>query len=660
MAVINDLTALIYNNFRWPVETKVTVNETPVLDRAGRTVTHVAHQIVAKSIIAAGSESVQSDTIQDIKRRLSEQGKSLIFAGAGYGPLTVNVDPAEAAILGITDPDLLAKANINFSIKDVAWGPIPRTRKWVPLGTTAADVEWVCEVSIPVCEDASYTKNLMAHNYTVTFSIDEQGYTTRTISGYAEIPLTRDGTSRFLPDNIDDYWDNIFPLLPRGFRRTVNTRTIDESKKRLTYSVTDIEMPQEILPPDVVECRASHICQSASKMLLRQIATLRASYVLRKGVSKRLAFNLFLDLLEQRINAQGALRSTMVPLSLTVEDSDIFGRAAASISFTWSFILPSGEEAGRRPLVPGIGLALGFASFLSSLGFRPSGGGGGGGDGGGNRNRGDGVQFEEVLNDFVPNSGLWTPTGNSYDTWRRSMTNVMGPRGTIGLGFDVSDDPIVDLCSPGAINVIRQGVQRSEQQAFTIQAPISGTRKVKWLVPQGPASYIIGRSRLRLYYNSHLVHVKRAGGSINVSATSAFFAASLVNNPFATLTSPFSVLGFGSGITTDVKSRTTPTLTAILQYDLVRVGHPPDRPYLVSVGGSRNIIVIKDHPSREVAAHFGNFAHRLRGWTQYLIKDVPVRDISAPNNYAYVYVAHGQQVTGQADVSVRPDASQPL
>ncbi|MFK5281094.1 hypothetical protein ACI3PL_16170, partial [Lacticaseibacillus paracasei] len=104
---------------------------------------------------------------------------------------------------------------------DVAWGPTPLGFSAKPIADCLGwEVTWGLKVCLPDCNDAVYQDAIMSFCYDVDYSTDYGGYTTRTIRGYIEVPMTRDsqGDRKVRHKTADDFRDSIIVQVPVGFR----------------------------------------------------------------------------------------------------------------------------------------------------------------------------------------------------------------------------------------------------------------------------------------------------------------------------------------------------------------------------------------------------------------------------------------------------------
>ena len=216
---------LSYNGVDFDGSSKVTVQVDPVKDESGRTVLYHRHTLNVSATIA-DNDSTDGD-MRLIRQRLGEQGAELIFINRGFGD------------------DLIVNSP-GGTVRDVKWGPIPEVISWKPIGSLrACEIEWRVTTCVPVCSSTSgMYSGIITINYDMAWSISEKGYTTRTITGYLEIAMTRSGRSA--PDTADRYRDKITPTVPTRFKRS-QSWTLSKDKSRLDFSIVDKEVELSLI-----------------------------------------------------------------------------------------------------------------------------------------------------------------------------------------------------------------------------------------------------------------------------------------------------------------------------------------------------------------------------------------------------------------------------
>jgi hypothetical protein len=317
--------------FTFGPETRIlSVSVTPQLDSAGRVVVYNKFALsIETTLIAAANNTIEA-TCLTARRILTQPGGYLHVEDKGFGGLTIS--------------------NAVGAAKDAVWGPKCTALKIDKLrNNLAATLLWNVEVAMPDCSGASYTFAPMEFCYTVQFAIDRSGLTTRTYNGHLAIPQTRlNYTSRTPSDDVDNYWSRIYAQCPLGFRRESATRTVSEDKSKLTFAITDVELPsRQPPPPGVVEVASSHRARTGKRASLNYwTGSITARYELTKDTQRSTAFRYFLAFAGDRLGAMDKMaqqqtidkvampqkRGKLIVTSLSIEEPEIHGKIGAAFS----------------------------------------------------------------------------------------------------------------------------------------------------------------------------------------------------------------------------------------------------------------------------------------------------------------------------------------
>lgn len=436
-----------YNGYDFNERTQTElISAKPHFDASGRTVTHVVHSVMLRTIINTLTGDANLDAIMaPIRRKLLVPGKPFTYKNAGYGALVVNVTDAAT---------------------DVVWGPKPQELSYKPLGVRAAELVWKVDVAIPECSTATYRKAIMEFNYKLDFDIDRAGFTSRKYSGYFVIPMTRklDG-SRSLPDSADAYWDDVLPALPEGFRRETQSRTLDESKARMDFVVIDSELPPNILPPGIIECKASHSIESSQTGFYMWVGNFTADYEIARDYPQEKVFQHFIRLVQQRVDVMlqskdriaasvvkqfnldsNTVKKFILPLRFSMAEPDIYGRPQAKYGFQY----------------------LMYQSFKGIL----------------------------------AGSALWLPVDNDWKAWKTSLKDsALHARGNAKLSFNPNDDIIMDLC------LGRRDVKLKTESEFSPDRTLKGTGEICGPCPDEKDSWIYYDVQFETEYSDNtMVH----------------------------------------------------------------------------------------------------------------------------------------------------------
>lgn len=285
-------------------------------------------------------------------------------------------------------------------IRDLKWGPKPTMLMWEPTGSHGAcEIVWNVVTRIPACYTGR-TSGLIALNYEATYDIDEMGDTTRTITGYYEIAQTRQNNaqpcqSRAVPDSADKYRNVVVRRPPQGFLRK-QTFKISKDKSRADFTIVDRQIASPNPYPDkVTAISARHSVRVSRGAWAKNRNIITMSVTPNRGINGALAWQYFLKFVGQRkarVEQQG-LRVLFSEVNL---EEDIFGRVC---NFRIEYYI-----YGK-------------------------------------------------LTDIVNQSGLWSPTGGTWDAWERALQNsTFNQRGNANLIDDPSNDIILDPCGGAAPN----------------------------------------------------------------------------------------------------------------------------------------------------------------------------------------------------------------
>jgi hypothetical protein len=101
--------------------------------------------------------------------------------------------------------------------------------------------------------------------FSVDVTRDNEGFTSRKISGHLTIAQTRDSQGdRTFNFSADDYRDQVAPRVPFGFRPGPATFRLSEDKNTLSFQFEDEEMGVEYPPPGVARVDAKMDVQNTT------------------------------------------------------------------------------------------------------------------------------------------------------------------------------------------------------------------------------------------------------------------------------------------------------------------------------------------------------------------------------------------------------------
>lgn len=371
-----------------PYTTTTSFRYKPEKDRTGRTTKFNRYTISFKSIVAQTSVHA---SFPSVRAALSKNGRPFIFTGRAWGDFYVNTGRA----------------------RDVENGPWVTDVQCRNLGGAdrLIEVSWTIDFCIPECRDARYQSVPMEFAFSLTFNIDEFGYTTRTMNGWLKIPQNRDTPYSNVPqDSADDYLLDALPAKLPNFRRTYPSRELNEDRSELKFTVVDQELDRAAPPPGIVRESGSMDLSSDNAAAAVWSATLNYSCECGKDgqiADAIKAAEMFVAWKKQWFLA--AARKTkssnqVVPMSFRFAEPDALGRKKLEYSVT--------------------------------------------------------MMVTAGLGELLTNSGMWKQADGrgDWEAWTTSLlAGPMSHRGWAKLDFTTGDDTIVDLCSFGPLDNANRG-----------------------------------------------------------------------------------------------------------------------------------------------------------------------------------------------------------
>ena len=403
---------IAYNGFTFPNPRNVKVRGTPVYDEAGRAVIYVAYTLSVHTIVWASASSAApvADTanyLENLRTRLFKPGQSLTLTNIGFGDLSLNsVD------------------------EDVAWGPKPRVCEFEPIaGLAAWDLNWTVEFSLPECGSLHSPAALLALNYEIVYSSNERGFSTRTVSGYAELPRTRNADGGRLSSNSTDFvWDRINVTLPPGFIRKTNQRRVSKDKRRLDFVIVDEELMSLPWPAGIVGGDIEYGVENVNIGFAQHVGSLSGSLETAPDKPVSLAAQVFVNIALAKIQE---LRAS------------VGGNASV--------------------IVQKLRLQRGLFSRRSTFGAS--------------------FLVTGTIGSMLGKSGVWTPVaGTDYQQWAASMKALWSGRGKAGLRSGVND-VIIDICGGATGFTIDDGGGSQEPPPYepTVTFDCNVTSANSWL-----------------------------------------------------------------------------------------------------------------------------------------------------------------------------------
>lgn len=399
-----------YNGYEFNEYSNLTVNATMQHDEAGLTVLYNRYRLrVETTIYAEDGSGLAGEHFERLRDRLSKQGQSLEVHHQGFG----------------------LNFAVNFATglaRDVSFGPKPMIISWDPVGeTNAVEVVWECEVCISSCNRWS---GLMAFNYGISTRVDKAGYTTRTISGYLEIAMSRVG--RALPDTADAYRAQVIVPQMNNFERESHWN-LSHDKRRADFTLIDSQIRSpNAYPEGVIAIRANHAANWSRRQAAMIPQTIRASIELAQGQPRSRAMEIFKAIIQSRIDYGSG---GTIFLDNFYVDEELFGNTF-NFSVGYRFYMEPDE------------------SVLTALG------------------------------------GLFDSTGigekvdlNTWQEWKQSIASLQSHRGQANIAHNVALDKIIDLCD----GAIAMSTSNSQEVPYV---PVSKIPKLYNEKPPARKSYL--------------------------------------------------------------------------------------------------------------------------------------------------------------------------
>lgn len=345
----------------------------PIYDDAKRTVTHVRYTLEVSTILYAAAEDTTAGFVQDARATLSRPGKKLELLELGLGDTTVEA--------GGSHPDLL-------------WGARPQVIALSPIGGTLAwQLDWQCEFN--VSEPGVDGENgWLAFNFTMAYSIDDHGQTTRTAKGYVQIAQVRGAHGRTtVRRSVDAARERVRIHVPQGFRRLRSHWEESTDKTRLLFEVVDEQLQGDAFPPGIIDGEVEYRLENQGDNFTQSRAIVSG----------------WLE------SAPGVAKSTALLRLLAIADDKALRLRAAAPASSWFAVVPS-QFSLRREI-------FGRKTWIHCE-----------------------YQLVGCVSAFLSVGGVFSPVpGSDYRRWRASVEHLWGNRGEARLKSRTGDDLIIDL-----------------------------------------------------------------------------------------------------------------------------------------------------------------------------------------------------------------------
>lgn len=460
-ATLPDVGVLSYNGVTFSSLYRSRLSGVAVKDEAQRTVKYAEWTLQVEGVVTLKStDATTDDSWANLRRKLNEQGAALVYERKGFGPLSVNVPG------GV--------------LKDVAWGPVPETLQFIPLGSSrSAMITWTCKTRIPEITGLQQLPlpRMLQFNEEIHLSYDEDHYSRMSVKGTLEIPLTRVAPgSRVVSRTVDDMREGFLDFValfdPTRFRVTQRTFDYSRDKRTCQWHFQVEELPPMAPPPGATVARGTYSVRPMQRgyALCKWVCSLRCTYVIRKDFPRRMAWGAFVSLMAFRM-FQSAFGHTDSPPARGVPGGLPPGvrLGLGLLPSVWASLFPGGGFAAAAP-----GVAGWEKRFLAALGVAGDAGGGGvaGGPEGKLARRAFPIHFGfdeglyldsktvsfeaswalfTVVSHILLASGIWrTPleAPANASLWATSLKDVQGWRSWEVNALNPASDVVIDLGGP--------------------------------------------------------------------------------------------------------------------------------------------------------------------------------------------------------------------
>ncbi len=234
---------LTYNGVELSIEHVVSYEQTPVYDPSGVDYLYTHHRISVRSVWnPAATTDIGSNAaataIESLRATLMTPRGVLEFSVPGYPNTAVGTQPI------IISPQL--DPNDDRYPCDANNGPKPVGEPIITIcGNKTAIVEFTVETWV---NDCAASRPILSDRWEMSQDIDEDCYTTRTVTGTA-IFRTDWLASRIngpLPASPDDFRGWLAHPIPNNFKRTRISVRVSSDNTTLQYSYVDVEQPSNI------------------------------------------------------------------------------------------------------------------------------------------------------------------------------------------------------------------------------------------------------------------------------------------------------------------------------------------------------------------------------------------------------------------------------
>ena len=302
-----------------------TLQGTFVWDGSHRSIKGTRYVLGVQTVVYSTSQSLEAANMQQLRVKLSAQGKTLTIVGLGTGF------------------DTLIKPE-----HDIFYGPKPIGMPRLNIiGQLACELTWEIEFFVKECTGVTpHPLAFAAFNFDTTWQNNFEGLCSRTIAGYVEIAVKRSVVAGFPTGNrpqhiADEVRDYVNVLCPVGYKRTNNVWRENDGKDRIDFVVTDEAMPGDAYPPGIIQASGDETFESADPAggFANSMVSLSMNFRVAPGFAPQLAGQYFLTAAISKHNAmQTALngdKGVVIATGVRISNGKFDRKRDTSASISW-------------------------------------------------------------------------------------------------------------------------------------------------------------------------------------------------------------------------------------------------------------------------------------------------------------------------------------
>jgi hypothetical protein len=458
----------------------------------------------------------------------------------------------------------------------VKWGPWTKDVSCKATGAgKAVELSWTVEFTTVNCPDGlTNAGTILQFRFDVTYDIDKEGYTARSVNSSLTIAQTRKKVDdKALQATADEHREKMIPPIPPTYRRESQSYRLDPAKTTITATVRDVQMPGNLPPVRVVDGSIEHNWQSQE--LFRWSGTISATYdIARREGSPGDAIAPFLDLVKDRVDEGRGMKIPPEAAAAPGPGAAVAGavlRAGDPVA-----IYLRGASAGEPNVLGRLQVRLGVQYMAGP------------------------TNFAEILR----SGGLWKPTEPHVDPeghWKKWIVDSVGRVRARALAALVHPerDSLVDACVPGATPALPNQSQNLDPSKAVAAKGFAAAIAAAFPPPSAGNSWIeyrnfvtthtdMGRILGRTLPSLPLVEPKSPGGTWNtLTGLPSLAAQSLPFRPVGNLLSGQKSAGGG----TVFHQRTRPVFYVTMTGEALRGRFQIPVAELLEVDGAKPVLV---------------------------------------------------------------------